>query len=633
MSGQSPSSGTLPPPPSPSGTGDAVGSGSQSCKNVATADLIVTVNDEGGEPLQGATVKISGPEARSGATAKNGKVEFRGVKPSPPAYSITASKPNYKNASTTATVPPGKKTRASLVLSANTKLTVKVEDAMSHKPIQGAEVRITPATGGTALQRQTDRGGSVVFTAINPDTYNIKVSHTNYKKPSEKKNVAVTEGAAKSETVALDPIGDITGTVRDKSSNAPIKGAKVSIKDQADIPVVTTGDNGTFKFEDLRAREYEVKARAVGYPDGAEKVTVRSNRRENVNIDLKPPQIKIKPKQKDYVVVVDAAGAATASYPVLEFDITDGPPGFLFEVQLGRDTKSFSGSPGLASSWDASLKPKVRRNNKLYSSWTSGQKTLTLDGTGKATFKAPLEWWKDHARLEMSKFDKADITYRVIAFPDAAAATKFASTADGSSAPDVKIKNNLVNFKVYKLRYHKDDTVVGKWRRFAQIEFKVREADTTTMYNMVQWKKGYRKFEDGTFPQVTDYGVRHATTYPTWQIDRLRTNPRYWDGTPKIAANKKTAFYTDDVSAGPPTGSHTRVDLMIDFISKMHVNSDIPAAVTIDAAASTTLPNGSPGVYRGIIDEDQAPILTEKPWSAKMQVSKDAGGNFKFKEL
>jgi hypothetical protein len=154
---------------------------------------------------------------------------------------------------------------------------------------------------------------------------------------------------------------------------------------------------------------------------------------------------------------------------------------------------------------------------------------------------------------------------------------------------------------------------------------------------MVQWKKGGRVWEDGSHVWgVQDYNVVHTSKYPDWQIDRVHTDPRYWDGAPKTKAddaslNKKTAYYEDDVSCGPPSGGHTRVDLKIDFISKMHVNHDIPVSVTI--AKTTHLPSGDVDVIKGVIDEKKAPVLVERTWSAKMRVYTTPAGAVKFKQL
>ena len=53
-------------------------------------------------------------------------------------------------------------------------------------------------------------------------------------------------------------------------------------------------------------------------------------------------------------------------------------------------------------------------------------------------------------------------------------------------------------------------------------------------------------------PNVRDYGIVHISDYPSWQIDRVGTDPRYWDGKYKISADKKTASATDKPSSNLP---------------------------------------------------------------------------------
>lgn len=363
------------------------------------------------------------------------------------------------------------------------------------------------------------------------------------------------------------------------------------------------------------------------------KVHGKSNIKPTVFI--KQPKISIKAKKNEYVVVLDKSGNVTGTHPIMEFEIVNGPPQYLFEVQVARRYRDLLlGGPGLKDAWDKTKPVKERIWQRAFSSWSNGEKTLKLDRAGKAKYKMPLEWWRDQARIEKKHFIEAVIHYRVLAFRDATAKTIFYSVPDRNfvALPKTKIKNNLIEFKVYKLRYHKDGATVGMWRRYARIEFKVHEENTTEMYSMVQWKKGGRKYEDNTDVWgVTDYNVQHTCKYPKWQIDRLTANPRYWDGSPTKEADNKTSYYEDDVSCGPPDDGHTEVKLRIDFISKMHVDFDIPAAVTIKT--NTNLPDGKKDIYEGAIDENKTLILAEASWFARLKVFTKPTGGFGYLQL
>jgi hypothetical protein len=350
---------------------------------------------------------------------------------------------------------------------------------------------------------------------------------------------------------------------------------------------------------------------------------------------LKAP-ILIKPKKNNYTIVLDPAGNVLAAYPLLEFEISNGKPNSYYDVQVVRRySKLLTGGPGLNNFWDSAKKPKERLRLRAFSSWSNGQKTLQLDASGKAAYQMPLDWWKDQSRLPLEQFKTAFFYYRILAFPSPNPTPNqiiCSFNQQQGLAPRVLINNNLLNFKVYKLRYHPDTATAGCWRRYARIEFEVSKVNTTNMYNMVQWKLGGRTYEDRTVVfGVTDYNVIHSSHYPSWQIDRVKMNPRYWNGAPNILSVGKKAYYEDDVSCGPPDGGHTIENCEISFRSKLHIDNDIPAAVT--TGGQTFLADGvTTDLIRGTIDEDQAPVLSEKAWRAKMSVRQKPDGTFQFNQ-
>jgi hypothetical protein len=284
-------------------------------------------------------------------------------------------------------------------------------------------------------------------------------------------------------------------------------------------------------------------------------------------------------------------------------------------------------APGLAGAWDGARPVRERRDAARFSSWSNGEQALRLDGSGRTTYTLPLAWWQDQARRALAGFTVDPLHYRVLAFPDPAGTV----TDSAAGRRPVRILNNLVSLVVDQLRYHPDGAMPDVWRRHARIRFTVRERGTTAMYNMVQWKRGGRTYEDGSFDYpVRDYGRRHESNYPSWQIDWVNVNPRYWDGAPTVEPDGQAAYYEDDVSISAPGAGHNRLNLAIDFRSKLHVDHDIPHAVTIDAAATTHRADGALGIYRGVIDEDQCLVLEEKPWNARMTTRVDAHGTVTF---
>ncbi|HEY3242219.1 MAG TPA: carboxypeptidase-like regulatory domain-containing protein [Phycisphaerae bacterium] len=96
-----------------------VGAPARVCPAPSVADLTVTVTRKNdGKPVEGAQVKISGPESRKGVTDASGNVVFRGIKPSPPQYTVTASKTDHSTEKTTVAVVCGTMNKAALQLKA-----------------------------------------------------------------------------------------------------------------------------------------------------------------------------------------------------------------------------------------------------------------------------------------------------------------------------------------------------------------------------------------------------------------------------------------------------------------------------------------------------------------------------------
>lgn len=323
---------------------------------------------------------------------------------------------------------------------------------------------------------------------------------------------------------------------------------------------------------------------------------------------------KIKAKQASYVVVLDKSGQLFTGYPILEFEISDGCPNHLIDVQVAKkDAALLSGGPGIANSWDKAKLPKDRITQNAFSSWTNGDTSIKLDGAGKATYKMPLEWWQDLARLPRKDFATMKIHFRVIAFCDAKTAP------ENGAVSSVDVINNLTDFKVVDNGY-----IGGGAAKSVRMEFTVREANTTEMYTMVQWKIGYTRVWGGgrTYTTVKDYNVTHDANIPEWAIDRLGTNPRYHDGNFTVSADGKTASTSDAASSSlqlPDTHNFkTR-----DFQTRLHLNTDVAASVTISRQ------EGAPPVYGVVIGilVPEALTLDSANWNTRVLQVWDASGN------
>ena len=419
-------------------------------------------------------------------------------------------------------------------------------------------------------------------------------------------------------------VADLHVQVVNDCDGSPIEGAQVEISGPESRSGATNAE-GWAGFEGIEPGAYNVSAGHDGYNDGDTEVTVPPATSQTAEVEL-TPTIRIEACEASYTVVLDSNGNAPTAYPILEFEITDGPPNYRYDLQVTRGASSaLSGGPGLADAWCGSDDRDDRADKTEFSTWSNGEQTLRLDGSGAATYSMPLEWWRDLARIPLDSFDELDVRFRVLAMPDGTDEPCAYSTtdADHAAAGHVTVRNNLERARVVDLGY-----VDGGHKKSVRMEFTVREPNTTEMYTIVQWMQGASRLWCGTppvlrYPPHQLYDIRHDCNFPDWTIDRLHTNPRYWDGTYTISSDGLTASATDRPgSSSFPTGcSHKFYG--IDFETRFHLNFEVPAAVTV------VRQDGSPPVYGVVTGElaDPQPVtLASDTWDAHILLERTASG-------
>ena len=378
-----------------------------------------------------------------------------------------------------------------------------------------------------------------------------------------------------------------------------------------------TGADGWANFNGITPGDYRIEGTHPQHYQSVTSAHAPDATTTAVQLPLQA-EIHMAAAQAAYTVVLDANGNAPAAFPIAEFRITNGPPNHFFDVQLSRDgAGTLSGGPGLAASWVQADGRDARMGRTVFSSWANGQRTLRLDGGGNATFRMPLEWWRDQARQRLSAFTEFTYHFRVVAFRDATT-----PVCAYSAASSVALRNNLVRFRVVDNGY-----INGGTAKSIRMEFTVREANTTDMYTFVQWMQGFFRQWSGyppvmSYPSHQLYGIIHDANFPDFTIDRLETNPRYWGGAYNHSADGLTASATDAPSAPlPPASSHGWGS--IDFETRAHLNFEVPAAVTIrrqDGAAPVY------GVITGALADPQPITLDSSSWNTRVLQVRQADG-------
>jgi hypothetical protein len=378
----------------------------------------------------------------------------------------------------------------------------------------------------------------------------------------------------------------------------------------------STDSSGWARFNGIAPGDYKIDGKHPQHQPGSVAASAAAGTTTTATLALNGV-LTITAVKAAYTVVLDKTGNPTAAFPVLEFNLTNGPPNHLFDVQLSRTGSAPAGGPGIGGSWVEADGRDTRMSRKVFSSWSNGQHTLRLDGAGNGSFKMPLEWWRDQARQKRSDFTEFTYQCRAVAFKDG-------PTPVCSEAPtvSVKVQNNLVDFKLTDNGY----TGTGD-RKSIRMEFKVREANTTEMYTFVQWMQGAFKQWSGAPPVMTYtthqlYNVIHDANFPDFTIDRLRTDPRYWDGTYNIIGGLSASATDAPGHALDPGYSHEFDS--IDFETRVHLNFEVPAAVKI-----TRKEGSAPvfGVVSGVLDDPQPIKLDSATWQTRVLQVRQADGS------
>ena len=155
-----------------------------------------------------------------------------------------------------------------------------VTDAGTSAPIAGAVATLTDYGN---LQQTSGSDGTFLFEDLPEGQYTVRIEATGY--TAQTVTATVTDGSTGTADAALilscegecDGFGDLSGTVTDAGTSAPIAGAIATLTDYGNLQQ-TSGSDGMFLFVDLPEGQYTVRIEATGYtsqtvtatvPDGA----------------------------------------------------------------------------------------------------------------------------------------------------------------------------------------------------------------------------------------------------------------------------------------------------------------------------------------------------------------------------
>jgi protocatechuate 3,4-dioxygenase beta subunit len=319
--------------------------------NPDLATLAGRVVDDAGAPLEGATVSITGKEARTLTTDATGTFTFDKLVAG--SYELIVARAGFGGIKGTITLQLGQSSNLGdlvlLPVVSPTTATVRgvITDAANGAPLASATI---VAGGRTATSNTL---GAYEVTGITPGDISISVTRSGYFA------ALASATAAAGQTIIFSPAlvrtttstTTIKGKVTDKATNAPIASATVRLTG-ANTRTVTTDNQGNYSMTTLAPGPTQIEVLRTGYATVKASLDVELN----VTYDFSPaleaiPPTGVNPRLSGRVTdaLTDAAiGVATITLGGANSGTArgDGNGYYRFtDLQVGRTLVSFS-APG-----------------------------------------------------------------------------------------------------------------------------------------------------------------------------------------------------------------------------------------------------------------------------------------------
>ncbi|HOR27659.1 MAG TPA: carboxypeptidase regulatory-like domain-containing protein, partial [Candidatus Sumerlaeota bacterium] len=172
-----------------------------------------------------------------------------------------------------------------------------VTDAVTGKPIEGANVFAVRDKSNSSLQRKTDGKGKYEFKHLEPGPWVIEVGKPGY--APQRAEVVLQPDKRLELDFALQPnmddVGEIAGAVIDNETGEPVPDAFVFVRDPLkdgphDVIGDSTDEHGRYSIPGLPAGRYEVHAVHPDYERAKKTVEVHAGLLSVLNFDLTPRQ-------------------------------------------------------------------------------------------------------------------------------------------------------------------------------------------------------------------------------------------------------------------------------------------------------------------------------------------------------
>ncbi len=250
----------------------------------------VVFDKSSGKTLGNVTVFIKEKNI-SVITGDDGAYKFENIEPG--SYTLIFQAKGYAPSTQVVDVKPGQPAikNVELVPAKAVYITGVVYDKETNRPIGNARVLVKELN----VEVRTDDDGSYKIENIVPGAYTLIFTAPGYQSYSasiavEDKPVVKDGYLTKAEEVEVQKVevklGSIAGIVYDKTTNAPISGVQITLKEKG--KVLTTDQSGAFRFDSLPEGTYTVSFTAEGYLPYSEIVTISGGQPYTMKVMLAP---------------------------------------------------------------------------------------------------------------------------------------------------------------------------------------------------------------------------------------------------------------------------------------------------------------------------------------------------------
>jgi len=244
---------------------------------VSTQSLVFILN---------ASITVTGSQGIVGQATTSLNGSYTVVLSSAGIFTATASAFGYSSNSTSVICSLDQTAYASFRLIRDGKLAGTVKDQISKAPV--VDATITLLNSQFVQNQNTNSTGGFIYNNLSPGTYSLIITASNYE--SNATTINVYSNQTTLEYLLLLPTSNITGVVRDASTNGLIQGAFVSLLDYRGVPLaaVYSNSSGGYLFYLVPPANYTIEVYAYGYKTNSTQVDLGPHTLKTVNFSLTP---------------------------------------------------------------------------------------------------------------------------------------------------------------------------------------------------------------------------------------------------------------------------------------------------------------------------------------------------------